>query len=40
MSAAHLGLMAALGLACLASSVILHRTASPAQDDELDQIYS
>ena len=38
MSPTHLGLMAALGLACLASSVLLIRSAPP-QEDELDRVY-
>jgi len=39
MSPAHFGLMAALGLACLASSVLLMRT-GPVKQDELDRIYN
>lgn len=39
MTAARLGLMAAFGLACIASSVLLHRKAPIAIDDILDQTY-
>ena len=39
MSPARLGLMAALGLACLASSVLLHRKAPVPIDDVLDRTY-
>ena len=39
MSPARLGLMAALGLACLASSVLLHRSTPTSSDDVLDRTY-
>lgn len=40
MLSARLGLMAALGLACLASSVLLHRKAPSPTEDVLDRTYS
>ena len=40
MTPARLGLMAALGLACLASSVLLHRKAPEPVEDVIDRIYS
>lgn len=39
MTAARLSLMAALGLACIASSVLLHRKAPVAIDDILERTY-
>ncbi|MEO0556956.1 MAG: hypothetical protein AAF170_02100 [Bacteroidota bacterium] len=39
MSPARLSLMAALGLACIASSVFLHRKAPVRIDDVLDRTY-
>ncbi|WP_420454584.1 hypothetical protein [Rubrivirga sp.] len=40
MTASRLRLLAALGLACLASSVLLIKTASSSRASILDSIYS
>ena len=40
MSIARIGTLAAVGLACLMSSVVLRRTAPPRPSDLLDRIYS
>ena len=40
MSFSRLGTLAAVGLACLLSSVVLHRTAPPRPADLLESVYS
>ncbi|MDT0631848.1 hypothetical protein RQM47_14745 [Rubrivirga sp. S365] len=39
MSLLRLGSLAAVGLACLASFLVLHRTAPPRPLDVLDRVY-
>ena len=39
MTPSNLRLMAAIGIACLASSVLLLKTASPSRESILDSVY-